>query len=78
MVHGKQGHREEAMDAVNKAIALDPGYDMSYVYRGNLYALDGDNPRAAADYRTALMRNPANSAAREGLAGALARMKEGR
>lgn len=78
MVHGKNGHRAEAMEAVNKAIAIDPGYDMSYVYRGNLYSLDGDNRRAVADYRAALALNSSNEAAREGLRGALARLKETR
>lgn len=78
MVHGKQGHREQAMEAVNRAIRLDPSYEMSYVYRGNLYNLEGDVVRAAADYQAALARNPSNEVAREALAVLRQRVREGR
>ena len=68
MVYAKQGKYPEAMAALEKAIKINPYFDMSYFYRGNIYSLQGDNAKAAADYRQALAFNPYNDAARQALA----------
>lgn len=67
MMHGKQGRREEALRALNSAIEINPRYDMTYVYLGNLHVVAGDLRSAAAEYRRALERNPNNQFARESL-----------
>jgi len=75
MLYGKQGKAEEAYQAIEKALELDPRNDMAYFYRGNLRSLQGDYARAAEDYRQALAVNPDNEPARRGLARVLGRSK---
>jgi len=67
MIYGKNSRSEEAMQALAEAEKLDPRFDMTYVYRGNLYAARGDYVTAAAWYRHALAINPRNDAARQQL-----------
>ncbi len=67
MIHGKQGRRAEALAALEQAAKLDPGFDMIYVYRGNVYFSAGEREAAAREYRRALEINPKNPAARQGL-----------
>lgn len=67
MVYGKQNHREEALRELDTAARLDPNFDMTYVYRGNVYLAAGDARAALAEYQRALQLNPRNPAAREGL-----------
>ena len=54
MIYGKQGRAEEALEALNSAEKADPNFDMTYVYRGNVYAGRGQMAEAATEYRRAL------------------------
>jgi tetratricopeptide (TPR) repeat protein len=68
MVRGKHGQVDEALEALAMAEKLDPSFDMTYVYRGNVYASRGQMPMAAAEYGRALAINPKNGPAQQGLA----------
>ncbi len=67
MVHAKQNQRPEALEALNQAEKLDPNFEATYVYRGNVYMLQNDFDKAEADFTRALALNPADMAARHGL-----------
>ncbi|MDQ2946489.1 MAG: tetratricopeptide repeat protein, partial [Acidobacteriota bacterium] len=67
MLYAKQAKYPQALDALETASKLDPNFGMTYVYRGNVYALEGNPARAAEEYRHALAINPNDTAAREGL-----------
>ncbi|HOK47599.1 MAG TPA: hypothetical protein PLK67_16770, partial [Bryobacteraceae bacterium] len=67
-VYIKAGKRDEALAALNTAAAINPRYDMTYVYRGALYASENDWEKALADYRHALKLNRMNDLARQGIA----------
>ena len=49
-----QGRFEEALDEINKAIALSPESPFNYMQKGNLYLYQGDLVRAAAEYQNLL------------------------
>ncbi len=70
MEYGKQGKYPEAMDALATAERLNPNFEMTYVYRGNIYEVQGDKVRAAQEYRRALAVDDLqyNQSARDGLA----------
>ena len=68
LVYIKGGKREEAMAALDTAARIDPGFDMTYVYRGALYASINDWQKALPEYRHALKLNRMNDLAREGIA----------
>jgi tetratricopeptide (TPR) repeat protein len=70
MVYGKHGRGQEALQALEEAEKVDPRFDMTFVYRGNVYLAGGDFETAARWYRHALSINPNNDAARQGLANA--------
>lgn len=74
-VYIKGGNREEALSALNTAAAINPRYDMTYVYRGALYASENDWERALADYRLAFKLNSMNDLARQGIAQAKRALK---
>src|SRR5262249_13431072 len=65
MVYAKQGKPGDALQALAKAEAIDPSFEMTYVYRGNVYAIAGDRAAAAREYQRALALNPGNQAARD-------------
>lgn len=67
MVYGKLGQRDAALRVLAEAEQIDPNFDTTYVYRGNVYETEGSLAAAAQEYRHALALNPANSAARDGL-----------
>jgi tetratricopeptide (TPR) repeat protein len=67
MVYGKQGKQEQALAALAQAERVDPGFAMTYVYRGNVYEVLGDCARAAPEYQHALALEPTNEAARTGM-----------
>jgi tetratricopeptide (TPR) repeat protein len=68
MIYGKKGRIEKAMEALDQAERLDPNFDMTYVYKGNLEAARGNYPAAIALYNRALAINPANDTAQKALA----------
>lgn len=67
MIYGKRGREAEALPALDEAQRLEPSFDMTYVYRGNLRMARGDVAGAAALYQQALNLNPRNDTAREAL-----------
>ncbi|MBI3684469.1 MAG: hypothetical protein HY235_29185 [Acidobacteria bacterium] len=68
MMLAKQNRLEESLAELNEAAKLDPAFDMTYVYRGNVYLLRKEWEQAGGDYRKALSLNPQNEAAQQGLA----------
>jgi Tfp pilus assembly protein PilF len=67
MEYGKQGNYPEAIDALAIAEKLDPKFAMTYVYRGNIFEVQGNREGAAAEYQRALAADPYNQPARDGL-----------
>jgi protein O-mannosyl-transferase len=67
MIYGKHGRADEALEALNSAEKADPNFDMTYVYRGNVFAGRGQMAEAATEYRRALSINANNLAAQQGL-----------
>lgn len=76
MALAKQGKNAEALEELNKAANIDPNYEMTYVYRGNVYQLMNEFTSAEAQYRKALEINPNNEVARTSIAN-LARKRSG-
>lgn len=68
MIYGKRNRVGEALDSLAVAEKMDPNFDMTYVYRANIYASLGQKPLAVTDYKRALAINPNNTAAQQGLA----------
>lgn len=68
MVYAKHNKFEEAMAALAQGERINPDFDMTYVYRGQIFEATGYKADAAAQYQRALAINPLNSVAREGLA----------
>ena len=70
MEYGKMGQYPQALDALATAIQLDPNFmgGVSYVYRGDVFNVQGNKLQAAEEYRHALAIDPNNSVAREKLA----------
>jgi len=68
MVYAKQSKWQEALTALEQAERIDPRFDITYLYRGNVYEAAGDKAAAAAQYQRALALNPANDTARIALA----------
>jgi tetratricopeptide (TPR) repeat protein len=67
MVYAKSGRSGDALRELSTAERLNPGFSMTYVYRGHIFAQQGRNTEAAAEYRRALAHDPSNHAAGEGL-----------
>ena len=70
MEYGKMGQYPQALDALATAIQLDPNFmgGVSYVYRGDVFSVQGNKLQAAEEYRHALAIDVNNSVAREKLA----------
>ncbi|HYP07928.1 MAG TPA: tetratricopeptide repeat protein [Bryobacteraceae bacterium] len=68
MIYGKHARANEALEALAMAEKLDPRFEMTYVYRGNVYASRGEMPQAVAEYQRALALNPNSAQAQQGLA----------
>ena len=68
MVYAKQSKWQEALAALEQAERINPRFDVTYLYRGNIYEAAGDKAAAAAQYQRALALNPVNEAARVALA----------
>lgn len=67
MEYAKLSEFPQALDALNTAIKLDPNFGRIYIYRGNIYALQGKRQEAVAEYQHALKIDPADQYARDGL-----------
>ena len=68
MIYAKQGRYPEALAELERAEQLNPRFEMTYVYRGNIYAISGDKAAAAIQYERALRINPLNQPAIDALA----------
>ncbi len=75
MIYGKRGDAPKALEALAAAEKADPRFDMLYVYRGNVYASQGNYPGALAEYRKALEIAPSNTVARDAIPMIEAQMK---
>jgi tetratricopeptide (TPR) repeat protein len=75
MAYSKQGRRAEALEALNTAERLDPGFESTYLYRGNLHVTAGELEAALIDYRRALKVNPGNAAVLQAISRIEARLK---
>jgi tetratricopeptide (TPR) repeat protein len=78
MIYTKEGKWAEARQALDLAERIDPGFDITYTYRGALYAAEGDLNSAAAEFRRSLALNPGNEAAQQGLAAVEQRLAKAR
>ena len=67
LAHIKRNQRDQALSTLDLAEKADPRYVMTYVYRGNLFLLNGQFDEAAAQFQKALAINPAEQSARNGL-----------
>ena len=67
MLNAKQRKMPEALQALQRAEQIDPAFEMTYVYRGNVYEAAGDRAAAAREYQRAVAVNPNNQTAREAL-----------
>ena len=54
------------MEALSKALELNPGDDAALMYRGNVYLMQGEREKALQDYESALRINPSNDGAQQG------------
>ncbi len=72
MIYGKSGRGAEALDALNKALALNRRDANALAYRGNVYLVSGRAAEAIADFEEALRIAPSNTIAAQGLASARA------
>jgi tetratricopeptide (TPR) repeat protein len=68
MEYGKMGKYPEALAALQKAEDRDSDFAMTYYYRGNIHAIQGDQAQAIADYKHVLELDPGNQPATEALA----------
>ncbi|MCU1338055.1 MAG: Tetratricopeptide 2 repeat protein [Bryobacterales bacterium] len=67
MVYAKHNRWQDALVALAQAEAIDPNFDMTYVYRGGIFEVAGNKSAAAVQYQRALALNPLNSTARDAL-----------
>jgi len=58
---------DDALSELAQAEKLDPNYDQTYVYRGQVYSVQGNDAAAIVEFKRALALNPANQDARNGL-----------
>jgi protein O-mannosyl-transferase len=64
-IHLELGRLLEAEGFLARAEQADPGWEMTYVYRGRVHAARDELEAAAVQYQRALAVNPANATARE-------------
>jgi protein O-mannosyl-transferase len=66
-VYGQMHKSDEAFQALDQAQSIDPGFEMTYAIRGNVYESLGNKVSAAEQYRRALQIDPYNDAVRQAL-----------
>jgi protein O-mannosyl-transferase len=71
MVLAKHSRIDEALNVLDEADRVAPGYSMNYVYRGHIYHQRGNVASAVEQYERAVAVDPGNDVARESLARAL-------
>ncbi len=76
-VYGTAKRYPEALAALGAAEKEDPGYDMTYLYRGTVFYQQGDAAGAEAQFRRAAQLNPNNPATQNALA-VVERARQGR
>ncbi len=67
MILAKHGKFPDALEQLAQAEQIDPRYEMTYVYRGNIYETSGNKALASREYQHAIALNPQNQSAREAL-----------
>ena len=72
MMLAKEKRMDEALQVLDQAEKLDPAFDMTYAYRGNIFLSRDDRPKAIEQYQRALNINRSNELAQRGLAQAQA------
>ncbi len=70
LLYAKQNRRAEALDAYDIAQNLDPGFEWTYLYRGNLYAIEKNYAAAIPQFSKTIAINPRNERAKAALASA--------
>jgi tetratricopeptide (TPR) repeat protein len=66
MVLAKRNETAKALEALDKALEINPSDELAHVYKGNVYVMTGQREAALAEYDAALKLNPANEAALAG------------
>ena len=74
MIYGKQRKYAEALEALATAEKLDPNFEHTYVYRGDVHLSQGNAAAAVQDFRQALAIDPRNQKASQDLGMALAQL----
>jgi tetratricopeptide (TPR) repeat protein len=67
----KRGSLDEAIDSLNRALALKPDFAAAFTTRGGIYAEQGKWSEAKRDFEQALKLNPNDDGALYGLSQAL-------
>ncbi len=67
MIYAKHNEFPPALEALDRAQKLDPGFTMTYIYRGQIDELMRDPAAAEREYQHALQLEPNNELARQGL-----------
>jgi protein O-mannosyl-transferase len=67
MVDVNLQHSDDALNELDEAERIDPNYDSTYAYRGQVYAYQGNIPAAMDQFKRALALNPDNVYAQSGL-----------
>ncbi|MBM3786497.1 MAG: hypothetical protein FJW30_19235, partial [Acidobacteria bacterium] len=72
MVHGKRGSYDRALEALGEAERIDPRFQTTFVYKGNVHMARNEWDPAVAAFRHAISIEPQESSAQAGLRQALA------
>jgi protein O-mannosyl-transferase len=67
MIYAKQSQWAQALAALEQAQKLDPGFAMTYVYRGKIYELMNDPAGAMQQFQRAMELDPSNDQVRQEL-----------
>ncbi|MDQ6676476.1 MAG: tetratricopeptide repeat protein [Acidobacteriota bacterium] len=67
VLEARQGKVPEALDALQKAQALDPGYPITYLYRGSIHQALNQIPQAIENFKMVLSLDPGNQIALKAL-----------
>jgi tetratricopeptide (TPR) repeat protein len=66
-VYGEQQKTDQALQALSRAESINPGFEMTYAVRGNVYESVGRLKEAEEQYQHALRIDPYNDAVRDAL-----------